>query len=55
MSLTEWPHGQGIRVTTEYRWYREGTLPVPLAEAARRGIGPRAVLTAGGVPRGGAG
>ncbi len=29
MNLTEWPHAQGIHVTTAYRWYREGTLPVP--------------------------
>ena len=29
MNLTEWAHAQGIHVTTAYRWYREGTLPVP--------------------------
>ena len=29
MNLTEWAHAQGIHVTTAYRWYREGKLPVP--------------------------
>ncbi len=116
MNLTEWAHAQGIRVTTAYRRYREGSLPVPARKAgrlilvspgtavgpspqggvgwyarvschdqkagldrqvarmpawagqvglrnralkavgcARRGICPRAVLTAGSIPCGGAG
>ena len=33
MNLTEWAHAQGIHVTTAYRWYREGMLPVPAREA----------------------
>ena len=33
MNLTEWTHAQGIHVTTAYRWYREGTLPVPARKA----------------------
>ena len=35
MNLTEWTHAQGIHVTTAYRWYREGTLPVPARKAGR--------------------
>ena len=35
MNLTEWTHAQGIRVTAAYRWYREGTLPVPARKAGR--------------------
>ena len=35
MNLTEWAHAQGIHVTTAYRWYREGTLPVPARKVGR--------------------
>ena len=35
MNLTEWARAQGIHVTTAYRWYREGTLPVPARKAGR--------------------
>jgi putative resolvase len=35
VNLTEWAHAQGIHVTTAYRWYREGTLPVPARKACR--------------------
>ena len=28
-------YAQGIHVTTVYRWYREGTLPVPARKAGR--------------------
>ena len=35
MNLTEWAHAQGIHVQTAYRWYREGTLPVPVQKAGR--------------------
>ncbi len=62
MNLTEWAHAQGIDVTTAYRWYREGMLPVPArnralkaVRCAQRDIGPRAVLAAGSAPCGGAG
>jgi putative resolvase len=33
--LTEWAEAQGIHVTTAYRWYREGTLPVPAKKVGR--------------------
>jgi putative resolvase len=33
VNLTEWAHARGIHVTTAYRWYREGTLPVVRAGA----------------------
>ncbi|MFI5879004.1 IS607 family transposase [Streptomyces sp. NPDC051554] len=39
MNLTEWARVQGIAPRTAYRWFREGTLPVP----AER-VGPRTIL-----------
>jgi putative resolvase len=39
MNLTEWARAQGVNPHTAYRWFREGTLPVP----ARR-VGPRTIL-----------
>ncbi|HTW03540.1 MAG TPA: IS607 family transposase [Streptosporangiaceae bacterium] len=35
MNLTEWAHAQGVHVTTAYRWWREGTLPVPARKVGR--------------------
>jgi putative resolvase len=35
VNLTEWAHAQGIHVTTAYRWWREGTLPVPARKVGR--------------------
>jgi len=35
VNLTEWAHAQGIHVQTAYRWYREGTLPVPVRKVGR--------------------
>jgi predicted site-specific integrase-resolvase len=31
----EWAHAQDIHVTTGYRWWQEGTLPVPARKAGR--------------------
>lgn len=39
VNLTEWAKAQGVHPQTAYRWFREGTLPVP----AER-VGPRMVL-----------
>ena len=39
MNLSEWAQSQGVHKQTAYRWFREGTLPVP----ARR-VGPRTIL-----------
>ncbi|MFC9394500.1 IS607 family transposase [Streptomyces sp. NPDC057027] len=39
MNLKEWAKAQGVHPQTAYRWFREGTLPVP----ARR-VGPRTIL-----------
>ncbi|WP_329345102.1 IS607 family transposase [Streptomyces sp. NBC_01352] len=39
MKLTEWAKAQGVHPQTAYRWFREGTLPVP----AQR-VGPRVIL-----------
>jgi len=35
VNLTEWARAQGIHVQTAYRWYREGTLPVPAQKVGR--------------------
>jgi putative resolvase len=35
VNLTEWAHAQGIHVTTAYRWWREGALPVPARKVGR--------------------
>jgi putative resolvase len=54
VNLMERAHAQGIHVTTAYRWYREGTLPVPARKAGRLIlVSPGAA--AGPCPRGGAG
>jgi hypothetical protein len=61
VNLTEWVYAQGIRVTTAYRCYREGTLPVPARNRAlkagctRRDSGLSAVLAAGSAACGGTG
>ena len=39
VKLTEWARAQGVHPQTAYRWFREGTLPVP----AQR-VGPRVIL-----------
>ena len=54
MNLTEWAHAQGIHVTTAYRWYREGTLPVPARKVGRL-ILVSPGTAAGPSPQGGAG
>lgn len=39
MNLTDWARKQGIHPSTAYRWFKNGTMPVP----ARR-VGPRTIL-----------
>lgn len=39
LNLTEWAEANGVHRQTAYRWFREGTLPVP----AER-VGPRTIL-----------
>ncbi|GAA3377186.1 IS607-like element IS1535 family transposase [Streptomyces sannanensis] len=39
VNLTEWAKTQGVHPQTAYRWFHEGTLPVP----AQR-VGPRTIL-----------
>jgi putative resolvase len=53
VNLTEWAHTQGIHVTTAYRWYREGTLPVPARKVGRLIL--VSTDTAAASPQGGAG
>lgn len=38
MNLTEWARAQGIAPRTAYRWFREGTLPVPAERVGSRTI-----------------
>ncbi len=38
MNLTEWARGQGIHPQTAYRWFREGTLPVPAVRVNQRTV-----------------
>jgi putative resolvase len=54
VNLTEWAHAQGIHVTTAYRWYREGALPVPARKVGRL-ILVSPGTAAGPFPQGGAG
>ena len=35
MNLSEWADMQGIHPQTAYRWFREGTLPVPARQVGR--------------------
>ena len=35
MNLSEWASIQGIHPQTAYRWFREGTLPVPARKTGR--------------------
>lgn len=39
MNLTEWAKAQGVHPHTAYRWFREGTVPVPATR-----VGPRTIL-----------
>ncbi|GAA1383160.1 IS607 family transposase [Catellatospora chokoriensis] len=39
MNLAEWARAQGVSPHTAYRWFREGTLPVPATR-----VGPRTIL-----------
>jgi len=38
MNLTEWARAQGISPRTAYRWFRQGTLPVPAERVGQRTI-----------------
>ena len=52
MNLTEWAHAQGIHVQTAYRWYREGTLPVPVQKVGRLILVSPQSATAAAAPAG---
>jgi putative resolvase len=39
VNLTEWAKAQGVNPHTAYRWFRNGTLPVPATR-----VGPRMIL-----------
>jgi putative resolvase len=54
VNLTKWAHARGIHVTTAYRWYREGALPV-LARKTGRLILVSPDTAAAASPQGGAG
>jgi putative resolvase len=38
VNLTEWARRQGIHPQTAYRWFREGTLPVPAVRVNQRTV-----------------
>ena len=38
MNLTEWARAQGVHPQTAYRWFREGTLPVPAVRVNSRSV-----------------
>ena len=38
MNLTEWARAQGVHPQTAYRWFREGTLPVPAVRVNERTV-----------------
>ena len=50
MNLTEWARAQGIHPQTAYKWFRNGTLPVPAVRVNQRTIlvSPDAALSAPG-------
>jgi putative resolvase len=47
VNLTEWARLQGIHPQTAYRWFREGTLPVPAVRVNSRSVlvAPDAAIT----------
>jgi putative resolvase len=38
VNLTEWARAQGVHPQTAYRWFREGTLPVPAVRVNSRSV-----------------
>ena len=38
VNLTEWARSQGVHPQTAYRWFREGTLPVPVVRVNQRTV-----------------
>ena len=53
MNLTGWAHAQGVHVQTAYRWYRKGTLPVPVQKVGRLiVVSPETATEAGRKTRG---
>src|ERR1700756_3197773 len=38
VNLTEWARLQGVHPQTAYRWFREGTLPVPAVRVNSRSV-----------------
>lgn len=38
MNLTEWARARGVHPQTAYRWFREGTLPVPAVRVNQRTV-----------------
>jgi len=38
VNLTQWARAQGVHPQTAYRWFREGTLPVPAVRVNERTV-----------------
>ena len=55
MNLTDWAYAQGVHVQTAYRWYREGTLPVPVQKVGRLIVVSAETATGAARETGGAG
>ena len=50
MNLTEWARSQGVHPQTAYRWFREGTLPVPAVRVNERTVLVSPDVTVGPAP-----
>lgn len=50
MNLTEWARLQGVHPQTAYRWFREGTLPVPAVRVNERTVLVSPDVTIGPAP-----
>ena len=55
MNLTEWARLQGVHPQTAYRWFREGTLPVPAVRVNSRSVLVAPDTAAAPAPDGGLG
>jgi putative resolvase len=38
VDLAEWARSEGVHPQTAYRWFREGTLPVPAVRVNQRTV-----------------
>ena len=55
MNLTEWGRSRGLHPQAAYRWFREGTLPVPAVRVNQRTVLVNPDGAEGSAPVGGVG